>query len=331
MDERYALAPYIYTMARKTYDDAIAICRPMYYDYPENNEAYDNRNEYMFGDQMLVYPITSPMKDGTSKEKVWLPAGNDWYEVSSGTLLKGGQTVERSFHLDEYPLYIKAGSVIPMYGKVKNLQGNDEPVVVSVYPGTKGQFSLYEDNGNDKNYADEYATTELAAQRNGNVLTVSIGARKGSYKDMPSARRFKVKVVASAVPESIMINGQKADFEYDGNNLTLIIDVPETDCSVAKKINITYPQDALDVADGTIGRFRRIQQNCLTAKRDDAEIIFGEELGTMESTGRAISYYPNRFREYIEAFRKNYANLPQILKNNGLNDERVEKFLKATY
>ena len=148
---------------------------------------------------------------------------------------------------------------------------------------------------------------------------------------MPSARRFKVKVVASAVPESIMINGQKADFEYDGNNLTLIIDVPETDCSVAKKINITYPQDALDVADGTIGRFRRIQQNCLTAKRDDAEIIFGEELGTMESTGRAISYYPNRFREYIEAFRKNYANLPQILKNNGLNDERVEKFLKATY
>ena len=331
VNERYALAPYIYTMARKAYDEGLSICRPMYYDYPENKEAYDNRNEYMFGDQMLVYPITSPMKDGISKEKVWLPAGNDWYEVSSGTLLKGGQTVERNFHLDEYPLYIKAGSVIPMYGKVKNLQDNDEPVVVSVYPGIKGQFSLYEDNGNDKNYADEYATTELAAQRNGNMLTVSIGARKGAYKGMPSARRFTVKVVASAVPESIIINGKKADFEYDGNNLTLIIGVPETDCSVAKKINIIYPQDALDVADGTIGQFRRIQRNCLAVKRDDAEIIFGEELGTMESTGRAISYYPNRFKEYIKAFRKNYANLPQVLKNNGLSEKRVEKILKATY
>ena len=133
------------------------------------------------------------------------------------------------------------------------------------------------------------------------------------------------------MPESIIINGKKADFEYDGNNLTLIIGVPETDCSVAKKINIIYPQDALDVADGTIGQFRRIQRNCLAVKRDDAEIIFGEELGTMESTGRAISYYPNRFKEYIEAFRKNYANLPQVLKNNGLSEKRVEKILKATY
>ncbi len=332
VDQRYAFAPYIYTMARKAYDEALSICRPMYYDYPENNEAYDNRNEYMFGDKMLVYPITSPMKDGISKQKVWLPAGNDWYEVSSGTLLKGGQTIERSFHLDEYPLYIKAGSVIPMYGKVKNLLGNDEPIEVNVFPGNaKGTFSMYEDNGNDKNYAREYATTELTAQRNGSQLAVTIGARKGTYKDMPAKRQFKVKVVASAVPESITINGKKADFEYDGNLLTVVIDVPETDCNAVKQIVINYPQDALDVADGTIGKFRRIQQNCLTAKRDDAEIIFNEELGTMESTGRAISYYPARFKEYIERFRSNYENLPQILKNNKLSDARVEKFLKATY
>jgi len=331
VNERYSLAPYIYTMARKTYDDAISLCRPMYYDYPENKEAYDNKNEYMFGDQMLAFPITAPMKDGVSKVNVWLPAGNDWYEVSSGTLLKGGQTVERGFHLDEYPLYIKAGSVIPMYGKVKNLLGNDEPVEVTVYPGMRGEFSMYEDNGNDKNYAGEFATTTLTAQRNGNVLTVGIAARKGSYKDMPANRNFKVKVVASAVPETVIVNGQKVHFEYDGNNLTLNVNVPETNCSVPKSIVITYPKDELNVADGTLGKFRRIQQNCLVAKRDNAKIIFKEELGTMESTGMALSYYPEQFNERIGLFRKNFENLPQILKDNGLSEQQVDKFLKATY
>jgi alpha-glucosidase (family GH31 glycosyl hydrolase) len=96
---RYQMAPYIYTMARKTFDEALSLCRPMYYDYPENKEAYANKNEYMFGDDILVYPITAPMQQGKSALRVWLPAGNDWYEWQTGTLLKGGQTVERTFRL----------------------------------------------------------------------------------------------------------------------------------------------------------------------------------------------------------------------------------------
>lgn len=154
--QRYQFAPYIYSMARRTYDDALPLCRPMYYDYPENEEAYANRNEYMFGDNVLVYPITSPMHDGISIQQVWLPEGCDWYELSSGTLLRGGQTVQRKFQLDEYPVYVKAGSVLPEYDKVENLSSTSEPITVAVYPG-KGDssFTLYEDNGNDKDYAHE--------------------------------------------------------------------------------------------------------------------------------------------------------------------------------
>src|SRR3712207_2197487 len=133
-------------------DDGLSICRPMYYDYPEAPEAYSHKNEYMFGDQMLVQPITSPMTDGLSDQQVWLPAGSDWYESATGTLLRGGQTLTRNFRLDEYPLYIKAGSIIPEYEGAQNLRSNDTPLTLAVYPGDEGRFTLYEDNGNDKQY-----------------------------------------------------------------------------------------------------------------------------------------------------------------------------------
>ena len=332
VNNRYAMAPYIYTMARKTYDEGLSLCRPMYYDYPDNAEAYANRNEYMFGDQMLVYPITSPMADGISTQKVWLPAGNEWYEVSSGTLLKGGQTVERKFQLDEYPLYVKAGSIIPEYGKVKNLRGNDEPVVVTVYPGNAdGKFSMYEDNGNDKHYATEYATTQLTSTRSGNELKVTIGQRNGKYAEMPAQRQFKLKVVASAVPEKVSVNGKDVDFEYDGNALSLLVDIPETDCNVAKDITITYPADAPVVTDGLVGKFRHIQQNVVALKYHAAHIVLNEALGTMESTGTAIGYHPEEFAERIAAFRANYANLRQVLKDNKVDDEFAEKFMRLAY
>ena len=126
--QRYTMAPYIYSMARRAYDDAIALCRPMYYDYPKAQEAYDFRNEYMFGDQMLVSPITSPMTGTYSVQKTWLPEG-EWFELATGTLLKGGSTVERTYAIDEYPIFVKAGAVLPFYtDKVQNLQGNDEDV-----------------------------------------------------------------------------------------------------------------------------------------------------------------------------------------------------------
>lgn len=329
---RYTLAPYIYAMARKTYDEALPLCRPMYYDYPDNEEAYNNRNEYMFGDNMLVYPITAPMTDRLATKDVWLPTGCDWFETSSGTMLKGGQTTTRKFQLDEYPVYVKAGSIIPEYGKVKNLRHNDEDITIAVYPGgTESTFTMYEDNGNDKNYATDYATTKLTAKRGENTLKVDIDARKGNYKDMPSQRHFKLKVVASAVPTSVKVNGKETGYEYDGNNLALIIDIAERDCSMAKTIEITYPQDTPLLTDGLIGKFRHIRQNTTEIKKKQPGIVFDERLGTMESTGIAITYHPELLASRIAAFRNNYANLPEILKENGLNDSDAAEFARLCY
>lgn len=328
--ERYKIAPYVYTMARKTYDEALSLCRPMYYDYPEAKEAYDNKDEYMFGDDILVCPITDPMKEGRSTAKVWLPAGNDWYEWHTGTLLKGGQTVERTFHLDEYPIYIKAGSILPLYDEnVKNLRNSDEPIVITVFPGSEGSFTLYEDNGNDKDYATRYATTLLTSEKRDNVLTVKIAPRKGGYSGMSANRSFKVNVVASAVPEKVSVNGKQTDFSYDGNNLILAVEIPETDCSIEKVVEITYATDAPDIADGLYAKLRHVQQTVLDLKKRQAGIVLTENLGTMESTGRAITYCPDQFVKRIELFRKNYANLPDVLKEQKLDQKAIDWFMEA--
>ncbi|SFF82815.1 TIM-barrel domain-containing protein [Prevotella sp. KH2C16] len=325
--QRYRMAPYVYTMARKTHDEGLSLCRPMYYDYPESQEAYDNKDEYMFGDQMLVYPITAPAKDGISEKQVWLPAGNDWFETATGTLLKGGQAVSRTFQLDEMPVYVKAGSVIPEYGEVKNLRRNDNSITVSVFPGQRGEFCMYEDNGNDKDYENNYATTLLSSERVDNRLTVKIGARKGNYKDMPARRQFKVKVVASAIPEQVSVNGTEAKYEYDGENLALIIDVPQTDCAVEKTITITYPKDAVDVSDGLQGQMKHVRNGIVMLKYNNAGIVLNEELGTMGSLGEALQYFSDRFNELVNTFKANYRNLPEILKANKVDDAAMARFL----
>ena len=330
--QRYTFAPYIYTMARLAYDTGVSICRPMYYDYPDSKEAYDNRNEYMFGDNVLVYPITKPMDGRVSTQKVWLPSGNEWYELSSGTLLNGGQSVERRFLLDEYPIYVKAGSILPEYGDVENLQSNDEPVTVTVYPGNAdSRFTMYEDNGDDKLYATEYATTELSASHSadGKTLHVRIGARSGSYRDMPANRQFSLKLMASAVPEKVVVDGKPAEFTYDGNNLSLNIGIAETDCSKEKNIYITYPDNAPVLTDGLIAKFRHIQQNCIAMKYRRPGVNYGDELGTMESTGIAMTYYPEKQRQLVDTFRSNYARLAEILKKNGIEGDDAKLFLQT--
>ena len=319
-------------MAREAYDEAISVCRPMYYDYPEAQEAYDYKYQYMFGDQMRVAPIGEAMNDGVSEVEVWLPAGCDWYEASTGTLLKGGQVVKRRFLLDEYPLYIKAGSILPYHsGDAKNLQCNNEPITVAVYPGADdGTFTLYEDAGDSKDYATQYATTLLSQHREGNTLTVRIGSRNGEYDGMPRDRKWRVKVLCSTLPEKIIMNEDEVPFYYDARELALMIDVPETAGTKTKTLAITFPKDAAtDFADGTIGQMKRARQALLNYKRKNCHLTRTNELSAMETAVEAIGYEPTRAAELVGQFRKALGQLPQLLHDNKIGGADSTAFLRS--
>ena len=329
--QRYEMAPYIYTMARKAYDEGLSLCRPMYYDYPESKEAYEFRNEYMFGDNLLVAPVTTPGKDGYATVSVWLPEG-EWYELSTGTLLAGGKVVERAFALDEYPVYAKAGSVLPMYNdEVMNLNGNDEEIIATVFPGGNGtaSFSLYEDNGDDKHYATDYATTPLSAAREGNTLKVTIGKRTGQYMAMPAERTFKVKVLASAMPQSVTVNGEAAKYEYAGEDFALVVSIPYKDCNREKVVEIRYAEGENAAMNGLPGTARRVAKAMEALKYRDAGICFKEEFGRMGSLSEAVLYAPDRLPALAAAFWKSYRDLPEVLKRQGLNEDNSKWFLQA--
>ena len=332
--QRYALAPYIYTMARKAYDEGISLCRPMYYEWPEASEAYAFRNQYLFGDDILVAPVTAPGKEGYATVKVWLPEGK-WYEWQTGTMLDGGRTVERTFALDEYPVYVRAGAILPMYGDtVKNLNANDEEILLTLFPGGSGEFSLYEDNGDDKRYAAEFARTHLKSVRDGNLLTVTVGKRTGAYRGMPAERKFSVKVLASAAPVSVTVDGAKADWTYLGEEFALVVEIPRTDCAAEKVVCIRYEDAEVDF-NGVPAAARRMARAMEEFKYHAARkpweqswrYTYTDEFGPMGSIAEAVEYAPERIPQLIGEFRKAYDDLPGVLRRQGLSQEESEWFL----
>ena len=311
---RYALVPYIYTMARKTYDSGLALCRPLYYDNPEVKEAYEFKEEYMFGDNMLIAPITSEVDsaDGYATVNVWLPAGQ-WLEYETGEMLQGGNTYKRRFTIDEYPVYVKAGSIIPYYGKLKNLSGTQQAVTIRVFPGVdKGEFMLYEDNGEDKNYVTEYANTPLSYSRKDNQLCITIGSRKGQYQDMPAMRHYYVALPCQKAPVSVSCNDSVLPFTYDGSNLETIVDLGMVDCSTGATIKIVMPEQSA-LVDGTKANFRHIQTVVRDYKQHEAGMVYTEDFGYLEATPLRLSYHPEKQDETLKAYYEKISCISQVL------------------
>ena len=330
---RYTLVPYIYTMARKTYETGIALCRPLYYDSPEAKEAYEQKEEFMFGDNMLIAPITDEVskEDGYATVKVWLPAG-EWLEYETGALLEGGKTHERRFTMDEYPVYVKAGSIIPYFGKLKNLSGTEQALTVRVFPGgDKGEFTYYEDNGEDKNYATEFATTPLTYTRVGQRLTVNIGARKGHYKDMPAKRQFYVALPCQKAPVSVNCQGRKLPLTYDGMSLEATIDLGMVDCATGVSVEIEMPE-AYALVDGMKGDFRHIQTVVKDFKQHEAGMVYTEDFGYLEATPLRLAYHPEKQEETLNAYREKRQRLTKVLVTQmgvGENYKRAVRLLNA--
>ncbi len=325
IDFRYALVPYIYTMARKDYETGISLCRPMYYDYPNNAEAYSNKNEYMFGDNLLVQPITAPSKDDFSTVKVWLPKGNDWYEWQTGTMLKGGQTLERRFLLNEYPLYVKAGSIIPMYPKEKNLKHEIKDLIVSVFPGGNSESKLYEDAGNDEGYEKgEYAYTTMKTEKQQNGgLKITVLPREGSYPGMSTTRNYEVQLHGSVMPTEVLVNGTKIEYSsdrkentwsYTGNDLTAHVNVPDADCSQKLDVIVNYPKEGADL-DGMIGKLNRLRASTTYLKNNwNGGDALPEVISLTGQVDLQIYYHPEEFNQLVKDFNTNYLLIPEMIK-----------------
>ena len=223
---RYTLSQYIYTFARETYETGVSLCRPLYYFWPEKQEAYDYNEEYLFGDRILATAICEPAgADGKSARKVWFPGGCDWYDMALHTMHKGGSAKNLRYSIDQNPWFVKAGSIIPLAGPdIRNLQEPSDALGILVVPGAgKSSFTLYEDDGVSKDYQSSFAQTRLQKTRSGNNLTIVISARQGSYQGMRGEREpFIVLEGVTAKPKRILCNGIPCGEVCVGNSSTTV-------------------------------------------------------------------------------------------------------------
>jgi alpha-glucosidase (family GH31 glycosyl hydrolase) len=274
---RYAMQPYIYTEARRTYDTGVAFLRPLYYDWPEANEAYENKSEYLFGDEMLVNPVVTPSdkQSGLATEKVWLPKG-EWIEWPSGKHFTGPTSANRSFSIDQIPVYVKQGSIVPMQPEMSYTGEKPvDPLIVNVWPLASGQttsYSLYEDNGVAEQYQHGvYTHTPIKATQTGDSLRVEIGPVEGSFAGMLKSRGYKLQLPADWPPASVTVDGVavkqagptgKGGWSFEGNTLTTMIPVESrsTESKVVVEVKraagLTARRSELDGFNGAMTRLR---------------------------------------------------------------------------
>ena len=193
---RHRLVPYLYTMNHRTYEEGLPLLLPMYYDYPEKEEAYAVPNQYYFGDQLLCAPITSPQIDrlNVGKVKTWIPEGS-YYDVFTGLKYQGGRMMNLYRSMASFPVLAKAGAIIPMTEEFKNIQNNPEQLCLHVYPGADGNFVLYEDDNETEDYKKgKFVKTPIHFSWNHqeNAAELIIETPQGCLELLPQKRTWNV-------------------------------------------------------------------------------------------------------------------------------------------
>ncbi|MGN6374763.1 MAG: TIM-barrel domain-containing protein [Sphingomonas sp.] len=321
VDERYEMAPYIYTASREAYDTGVSLLRPLYYAWPDEAKAYDTPDEYMFGDDMLVAPVAQAMKDGAATVSIWLPPGR-WYDRNRGEVIDGGRTITRDYTLDEVPVFVRAGAVLPMNPpSVKKLQDMDNSsIVLRMIPGGSATTRLYTDAGDSEGYRHgEYAFTAIEGHRDAHEAMLTVAPRQGHYPGMPQAKQVTIELPDAALPQSVMVNGQaysRADAEqagswsYNGETLTARITVPAQAADQPLRVSVRFAGDAVDMA-GLRYRMKRTAAAVEWLKYHwDSPSPLPDDVSLAAQLGQLIDYRPEQLPTLVRTFDARLAKLP---------------------
>jgi len=318
---RYALIPYLYTQARRTYDTGISLCHPLYYDYPQSEEAYTYTGQYAFGDEMIVAPVVTPVDtvDHLAKQNIWIPPG-EWIEWQTGAQLKGPQEYSRSYTIEEVPVFVRAGAIIPMQPEMMHTGEKPvDPLILTVFPGKEGMMRVYEDQGNSVAYQKgEGAWTPVSMQRDtGGGIRVMIGRKEGSYPGMLADRSYELRFVNTMPPASVEVDGRSLDrrwgdsgagWSYDGGNATVVVRTARIaagdDLEVTLKPATGSGAGQLAHVRGVPGALRRLRKAMdLLDSQWPKEWSYGDLVAAVQ-TGNRMSIQPEKARQEMEALQK---------------------------
>ena len=237
---RYRLIPYLYSTAWQVTSNNESYLRPLFSDFAADRKVWDMTDEFMFGRSILAAPILDPQytdekiirtdamtgwdrKDAVAETAVqvdftapktatkYLPKGATWYDFWTNQCYKGGQSVRLETALNRVPMFVRAGSILPLGPEMQYVGEKAwDNLELRVYPGADGSFTLYEDEGDNYNYEQgAYATITFRWHDKARKLT--IGSRQGRYEGMIQSRQFTV----------VLPDGTSRQVDYNGNEITI--------------------------------------------------------------------------------------------------------------
>lgn len=245
---RHRMIPYLYTMNHRAYAEDLPLILPMYYHYPEAEEAYQVPNQYEFGSELLAAPITSPRipKLNVAKKTVWLPDGI-WFDCFSGRTYRGGRTMEVYRDIHSMPLFAPAGAILPMTEELKNTEQNPRSLHIQIFPLADGAFSLYEDDGCTSKYLDgDFVTTEMSLHW-GDTVEFTIEPPMGNLHLLPEKRSWKIEFrQIQPCQAELWINGQPSPLttRYDKERRSFCLETGEIPADAKIQIRLFGVQAA---------------------------------------------------------------------------------------
>jgi hypothetical protein len=270
---RYKLLPYIYTSARRCYDDAVPLCRPLYHLWPDWPEAYHHAGHYMFGEDLLVAPVTTP-SDTTSNGaavNIWLPPGS-WTNWYTGQTYEGPADLSMLIPLDQIPLFARGGAIIPTGPKVQSTsQPTDGHVTFLVWPGAEqGCAMLYEDDGISAGYEHaRCAWTGLSSRESPGQIRLRIEPTSGSFDGQHEQRPIEGRFVDRWPARSVRVDGHdlpqaapdaREGWFYDDVKLTIVVRLAPRSIRHATTIEVTLDQsDERPLREGMHGTLKHLE------------------------------------------------------------------------
>jgi alpha-D-xyloside xylohydrolase len=240
---RYRLMPYLYSIAWRVTNENYTLMRALPFDFMNDSATYNINNQYMFGPSFLVNPVVEPLyylpnsikvegsiqpdantntkleaKSNFYTRSVYLPKGTQWFDFWTGKSYSGGITVKADASFETMPLYVKAGSIIPMGPFIQYSSEKTDPLEIRIYPGASGEFVLYEDENDNYNY-EKGVYSLIEFHWNNALKTLTISERKGEFPGMLNKRKFEIVLVNENSGIGIETQAISKAIDYSGKKI----------------------------------------------------------------------------------------------------------------
>lgn len=326
--QRYELVPYLYGEARRGVESALSLVRPMYHHHPDVPAAYEATGQYWFGGEMIVAPVTSPLsEDSMAAVDVWLPEG-EWFDVAHGARLSAGHH-ERRYLLNEIPVFVRAGAIIPGQREVRRLDTASYPnLVITTYPadeGTTAAYDLYEDDGISTGYErGQSVVTTLRHSVGARLRRITVEAAQGTYRGWQRVRPVEVVAVGEAPPRAVYVDdveipwsARRCDghWHYDATAAAVVVSLPRVDLRNGATVTIKRASSTRHAVEALLDGYPGLARRLETIS-ESTRALLGEDnrrIVTVAQSLDRIQRDPSRAEAELQAVREHLDGLDDVL------------------